>query len=117
VIGLLISLAIQAVALMISLTILLIRVSIRLAIVLAAAIAGLVSERRRGSRAGAHMRRRMDPQLRWSVFRRDHYACVHCGSTADLTVDHIHPVSLGGADSPENLQTLCRTCNSSKGVT
>ncbi len=54
--------------------------------------------------------------LRRSVFERDAYRCQVCSGWADLTVDHIHPESLGGALEPENLQTLCRSCNSRKGV-
>lgn len=38
-----------------------------------------------------------------------------CGSTEDLTHDHVIPVSLGGAHSLYNSQVLCGTCNSSKG--
>lgn len=33
-----------------------------------------------------------------------------------LSLDHIHPHSRGGSDQPENLQTLCRSCNSKKGA-
>lgn len=32
----------------------------------------------------------------------------------DLTVDHIVPKALGGTDSRDNLQVLCRSCNSAK---
>lgn len=32
----------------------------------------------------------------------------------DLTVDHIIPKSRGGTDAHENLQVLCRACNSAK---
>lgn len=32
----------------------------------------------------------------------------------DLTVDHIIPKALGGTDARENLQVLCRPCNSAK---
>ena len=43
-------------------------------------------------------------------------ACIDCGSTDDLTVDHIIPKARGGTDEPENLATRCRTHNSSKGA-
>ena len=55
------------------------------------------------------------PHLRLWIFRRDSWLCVECGSDEDLTVDHIHPVILGGKTDPDNLRTLCRSCNSSKG--
>lgn len=32
----------------------------------------------------------------------------------DLTVDHVIPKSAGGTDRPDNLQVLCRSCNSRK---
>lgn len=50
------------------------------------------------------------------VFERDDYACRHCGSRRQLTVDHIIPVARGGGNAFDNLQTLCRSCNSSKGT-
>lgn len=53
--------------------------------------------------------------VRRSVMERDAYRCKHCDSHIDLTVDHIHPKSKGGTDHMENLQTLCRSCNSKKG--
>ena len=33
-----------------------------------------------------------------------------------LTIDHIHPQSLGGADAMSNLQLVCHTCNAIKGT-
>ena len=54
--------------------------------------------------------------LREAVYARDDYRCVHCGIGDDLTLDHIHPHSLGGDDTFENFQTLCRPCNSRKGA-
>lgn len=49
------------------------------------------------------------------VFENDFYRCVNCGTHKDLTLDHILPVSKGGNDEIENLQTLCKPCNISKG--
>jgi 5-methylcytosine-specific restriction endonuclease McrA len=41
--------------------------------------------------------------------------CFNCGSTENLTLEHLTPVSKGGSNDLSNLATLCRTCNSSKG--
>jgi 5-methylcytosine-specific restriction endonuclease McrA len=40
--------------------------------------------------------------------------CLACGSDEDITLDHIVPVSLGGKTDRDNVQPLCRSCNSSK---
>lgn len=58
----------------------------------------------------------IDPALRLHVYARDGFACLRCGTTSDLSLDHIHPWSKGGLDTEDNLQTLCRSCNSSKGA-
>ena len=56
--------------------------------------------------------------LRKEVFKRDNYRCVECGASKDdgavLHVDHKVPVSKGGTDELENLQTLCSDCNLNK---
>src|SRR6185503_1688094 len=51
---------------------------------------------------------------RRAVYERDGHRCVRCGSERDLTVDHRKPVASGGGAEIENLQTLCRSCNSRK---
>lgn len=51
-----------------------------------------------------------------AVKTNDNFACVNCGSKDDLCVDHKTPESMGGENSLSNLQTLCRSCNSSKGT-
>lgn len=48
------------------------------------------------------------------VWQRDQASCVKCGSATELQFDHIIPVSLGGASTPENLQILCGPCNRTK---
>ena len=50
------------------------------------------------------------------VWDRDGWECKRCGGHADLTVDHITPVVAGGTNDLDNLQTMCRPCNSSKGA-
>ena len=56
-------------------------------------------------------------ELRWEVWERDNFTCKICGARKHLSVDHIIPVSKGGQTIKGNLQTLCRNCNSQKGVT
>lgn len=59
-------------------------------------------------------------RVRFEVLRRDGHACQYCGSTADtaeLTVDHVVPIALGGSDDPSNLVTACRDCNAGKSST
>lgn len=60
-------------------------------------------------------KRPIPKELRWEVWERDDFTCQHCGSRRDLACDHIHPESKGGEATRENLQTLCRRCNSAKG--
>lgn len=55
-------------------------------------------------------------QLRLAILTRDNYRCRYCGSNAYLELDHIIPLSKGGATSYENLQVLCRNCNLRKGA-
>ena len=54
--------------------------------------------------------------LREEIYERDGWKCLACGQASDLSLDHIIPWSLGGPDTFENLQTLCRPCNSKKGA-
>lgn len=58
---------------------------------------------------------RIPQLLRTQVFERDLYRCVQCATHLNLTVDHIEPESKGGTLELDNLQTLCRSCNSKKG--
>jgi len=40
--------------------------------------------------------------------------CSRCGSSRDLTADHILSLADGGQNILENIMVLCRSCNSSK---
>jgi 5-methylcytosine-specific restriction endonuclease McrA len=62
--------------------------------------------------------RRPMPQLRLSrhsILARDCHTCQYCGSTRDLTIDHVLPRWNGGSNSWDNLVTCCRKCNLKKG--
>lgn len=63
-------------------------------------------------------RTRIPRGMRHEVFKRDNYTCVECGAKkedgATLHIDHIIPVSKGGTDELDNLQTLCSDCNLNK---
>jgi hypothetical protein len=63
---------------------------------------------------------RVEPSIRtrFLVFKRDQFTCVFCGRSGlgvRLEVDHKIPLSKGGSNRIENLQTLCFECNRGKG--
>ena len=64
---------------------------------------------------------KIPPKLTLKVLKRDKYKCQICGKSPSthpelsLEVDHILPVSKGGTNDIENLQTLCFNCNRGKG--
>lgn len=72
--------------------------------------AGYFTRRRE---ADAYIRR---PDVRLRIFGRDKFMCCSCGVRTTLTIDHVLSVKHGGGDADENLQTLCRLCNSRKGA-
>lgn len=69
-------------------------------------------QRRRARKLGATIA----PFDESQVYERDGLQCVYCGSTDDLTLDHIVPLAGGGAHSIDNLTVACQSCNGSKGV-
>jgi 5-methylcytosine-specific restriction endonuclease McrA len=58
---------------------------------------------------------KVPPVNRREVLRRDHYSCQYCGSTKNLTLDHVIPRSKGGKHSWDNVVIACERCNSRKG--
>lgn len=52
---------------------------------------------------------------RRNIMKRDGNRCQYCGSSRNLTIDHVLPRSRGGRDTWENLVTACDSCNVEKG--
>ncbi|WP_120430181.1 HNH endonuclease [Acinetobacter baylyi] len=63
-----------------------------------------------------YTKKRIGIKLRLQVYERDGFSCIQCGAQQNLTLDHIKPESRGGDSSFENLQTMCKSCNSAKGT-
>lgn len=66
--------------------------------------------------SSAAIRKKLSRSLIRQIWDRDGWECRHCGTHQDLTIDHITPLASGGTDDMGNLQTLCKSCNSSKGA-
>lgn len=52
--------------------------------------------------------------LRGFVLYRAGHKCEQCAGTVNLVADHIVSRRNGGAHHPDNLQCLCRVCNTRK---
>lgn len=50
------------------------------------------------------------------LIARDGKFCKRCGTTERLTIDHVIPLARSGSNELDNLQLLCRKCNSAKGA-
>lgn len=74
------------------------------------------SKRQYGEIAARHEWNRIRKHMTEEVFDRDEHECRYCGSTDDLTIDHIIPLLYDGNNELDNLQILCRKCNSRKWV-
>ena len=65
-----------------------------------------------------HVPRSVVKFSRRNVLVRDQYTCQYCRRefpTAQLTLDHVVPISRGGQTHWENVVTACKKCNNKKG--
>ncbi|WP_412775182.1 HNH endonuclease [Streptomyces platensis] len=79
----------------------------------------LLAYRRRASEKGRAVRRARAarvvhvPYRRAEIFASYANECVYCGAPAEH-IDHVVPISKGGADAAHNLLPACAPCNLSK---
>lgn len=78
----------------------------------------IVCERIKKKTTKQYQRKLMTDSLRYDIMKRDGFRCLLCGRCANdgvkLHVDHIVPVAKGGKTIPNNLRTLCDSCNMGK---
>jgi 5-methylcytosine-specific restriction endonuclease McrA len=55
------------------------------------------------------------PYSRTEILARWGHRCAYCSALA-THLDHVHPLSKGGADVEHNIVPACATCNLSKGA-
>lgn len=77
------------------------------------------------------MPKNLNKEHRFRVYEKSNYSCSNCGLIFNipenwnkltaihngeiyLEIDHIKPISKGGADTLENKQALCQKCNNKK---
>jgi len=51
----------------------------------------------------------------WLLEKEQNNLCIYCGKEDKLTTEHILPKIYCGADIPDNVVRVCKSCNSSKG--
>lgn len=62
---------------------------------------------------------RFPNETRQRIRQQQGSLCMYCGvrlSRGNLHIDHIYPIDHGGSNKESNLQALCASCNTRKGV-
>lgn len=76
------------------------------------------SQQKKAAAKRRNARIRKNPEFteeEWEALSLVLGCCQRCGSTEDLTKEHIIPIGKGGANTLDNLSVLCRGCNELKG--
>lgn len=78
----------------------------------------LIKEKRRGPKIQRKAKWEITIEKRAAcksfLINRDGNKCGYCFQTKKLTIDHIIPLSKGGADKIYNMILACRSCNVEK---
>jgi len=65
-----------------------------------------------------YLRNNKSGKINWGEVEKKlkalNYKCQICGTKENITIDHIIPLSKGGTNEINNLQPLCKSCNSRK---
>ncbi len=61
-----------------------------------------------------YMYKKRVPCKKSTLLIRDNRKCQYCGSSRELTIDHVVPASRGGKTEFENCVMACQTCNNKK---
>lgn len=64
-------------------------------------------------------RAKVTKDVKMTIYKAYNGKCCRCGKeleTWEMTIDHILPISRGGTSDIDNLQLMCKSCNSKKGT-
>lgn len=80
--------------------------------------AGRLADRNRKARRRALTSAGTITQAEWGAILEAHdHSCAYCGaSDCPLEMDHVRPLSKGGAHVASNIVPACKPCNSRKGA-
>ena len=77
-----------------------------------------ISDKIRYSRNSRNKRKSYSKNVRKMIYINAGKKCQLCGKKLllqEMTLDHIVPLSRGGADTVDNIQCACKACNKMKG--
>lgn len=73
-----------------------------------------IAQQKRRQRISNNGGGKLTPKMWLTILDYHGYKCLLCGSSNNLEIDHVIPVSLGGGNNFSNLIPLCKRCNSIK---